>query len=215
MDLAEDRRLGRRNSVAAIVDKILGSGELAGARFVQRVNTSGGVGPTRRVSDGRDRAACRLYGRLHLLRVNTDRTSKAATCLRRPPGIKSEGQIRRPAACCIAPKRSLSCGRALFPIAMSSTLSDTTSQPRSLLSMARLNRQSPGSNLRLGALSEWTCFGPSGGFAPTIFPLFQGTRLETTPKILETSAMVTFSVNEVGHFLRPRKLIKSGRLSVD
>jgi Protein of unknown function (DUF3455) len=32
--------------VAAIVNKILGSGELAGARFVQRVNTSGGVGPT-------------------------------------------------------------------------------------------------------------------------------------------------------------------------
>ena len=34
------------NRLAAIVNKILGSGELAGARFVQRVNTSGGVGPT-------------------------------------------------------------------------------------------------------------------------------------------------------------------------
>jgi hypothetical protein len=89
-------------------------------------------------------------------RANICRRLEAATCLRRPPGIKSEGQIRRPAACCIAPKRSRSCGRPLFPIAMSSTLSDTTSQPRSLLSMARLNRQSSGSDLRLGALSEWT-----------------------------------------------------------
>jgi hypothetical protein len=75
--------------------------------------------------------------------------------------------------------------------------------------MARLNRQSPGSDLRLGALSEWTRRA-SDEVAASLrqsFPLFQGTRLETSPKILETSVMVTFSVNEVGHFLRPRKLM--------
>ena len=53
----EDRRQGRgeracsqrwHHCVAAAVDAILGKGVLAGARFVQRVNTSGGTGPSGR-----------------------------------------------------------------------------------------------------------------------------------------------------------------------
>jgi hypothetical protein len=43
---------------------------------------------------------------------------------------------------------------------------------------------------------DHTCFGRSGGFAPTIFPLFQGTCLETLSIVLKTSVMVTSSVNE-------------------
>src|SRR5499427_6695424 len=54
----------------------------------------------------------------------------------------------------------------------------TTSQPRSLLSIARLNiarsraRPSTWSFVRI----DQTCFGRSGGFAPVSLPLFQGTR---------------------------------------
>src|SRR5664279_805254 len=54
----------------------------------------------------------------------------------------------------------------------------TTSQPRSLLSIARLNmarsraRPSIWSFVRM----DQTCLGRSGGFAPVSFPLFQGTR---------------------------------------
>ena len=40
------RSEGGRDSLAAIVDRIVGIGVLAGTRFVQRVNTSGGVGLT-------------------------------------------------------------------------------------------------------------------------------------------------------------------------
>src|SRR5882672_10441670 len=55
----------------------------------------------------------------------------------------------------------------------------TTSQPRSLLSIARLNiarsraRPSIWSFVRI----DQTCLGRSGGFAPVSFPLFHGTRL--------------------------------------
>src|SRR3984893_17212553 len=55
----------------------------------------------------------------------------------------------------------------------------TTSQPRSLLSIARLNmarsrmRPSIWSLVRI----DQTCFGRSGGFAPVGLPLFHGTRL--------------------------------------
>jgi hypothetical protein len=54
-----------------------------------------------------------------------------------------------------------------------------TSQPRSLLSIARLNiaksRVLPWtcSLIRI----DQTCFGRRGGFAPVSFPLFQGIRL--------------------------------------
>src|SRR5579863_10042057 len=54
----------------------------------------------------------------------------------------------------------------------------TTSQPRSLLSMAKLNRAR--SRIRPSAsnrvLIDQTCFGRSGGLAPIILPLFQGMR---------------------------------------
>src|SRR6266481_5344117 len=54
----------------------------------------------------------------------------------------------------------------------------------------------------------------SGGFAPTIFPLFQGTRFETTSTMLETSVMVTSSASEAGHS-QASQLLKSRRLSDD
>src|SRR6476646_7752184 len=62
--------------------------------------------------------------------------------------------------------------------ATSATLSATTSQPRSLLSMAKLNiaksrsRPSTCSFVRINQ----TCFACSGGLAPVNFPLFQGVR---------------------------------------
>src|SRR5271169_5519586 len=63
---------------------------------------------------------------------------------------------------------------------MSSTLRATTTQPRSLLSMARLNiaksriRPSTWSFVRI----DQTCFGRSGGFAPISLPLFQAEGLD-------------------------------------
>src|SRR5580704_9558795 len=84
---------------------------------------------------------------------------------------------------------------------MSSTFKATTSQPRSLLSIAMLNnarsrvRPSTWSFVRI----DQTCFGRSGGFAPTIFPLFHGTRLETFTLVLGTPVIMTSSVDEAGH----------------
>jgi hypothetical protein len=67
-----------------------------------------------------------------------------------------------------------------YPLgATSSTLSATTSHPRSLLSMARLNiarsrvRRSICSLVRI----DQTCFGRNGGFGPISLPLFHGWRL--------------------------------------
>src|SRR5206468_1070931 len=40
-----------------------------------------------------------------------------------------------------------------------------------------------------------------GGLAPTIFPLFHGTCLETVSIVLGTSVMMTSSVNEASHSL--------------
>src|SRR3974377_2391613 len=61
---------------------------------------------------------------------------------------------------------------------MSSTLSVTTSQPRSLLSIARLNiarsRVLP-SNCSLLRIDQMS-FGRNGGLAPVSFPLFQAKR---------------------------------------
>src|SRR6266581_9773422 len=65
---------------------------------------------------------------------------------------------------------------------MFSTFRATTSHPRNLLSMARLNiaksRTLPPtcSLVRI----DQTCFGRSGGFAPVSLPLFQGIRLDAT-----------------------------------
>ena len=67
---------------------------------------------------------------------------------------------------------------AAYPLAAtSSTRMETTSQPRSLLSIARLNmarsraRPSIWSFVRI----DQTCLGRSGGFAPVDLPLFQAT----------------------------------------
>src|SRR3979490_951492 len=55
----------------------------------------------------------------------------------------------------------------------------TTSQPRSLLSIARLNMAR--SRARPSILSfvriDQTCLGRRGGFVPVTLPLFQGTRV--------------------------------------
>jgi hypothetical protein len=69
---------------------------------------------------------------------------------------------------------------AVYPLAAtSSTLIATTSHPRSLLSIARLNmarsraRPSIWSFVRIAQ----TCLGRNGGLAPVSLPSFQGTRL--------------------------------------
>ena len=69
---------------------------------------------------------------------------------------------------------------AVYPLAAtSSARMATTSQRRSLLSIAKLNmarsRERP-SNWSFVRIDQ-TCLGRSGGFAPVSFPLFQGTRL--------------------------------------
>src|ERR1700738_5318048 len=70
--------------------------------------------------------------------------------------------------------------------AMSSTLIATTSQPRNLLSIARLNmarsRVRPSTSNRV--LIDQTCFGRSGGLAPISLPLFQGARRGTDERQL-------------------------------
>jgi Sodium/calcium exchanger protein len=66
-----------------------------------------------------------------------------------------------------------------------------TSQPRSLLSMARLNMARsgvrPSTNNRV--LIAQTCFGRRGGFAPISLPLFHGARRELQSSL---SGMVVF-----------------------
>src|ERR1022692_3098813 len=59
---------------------------------------------------------------------------------------------------------------------MSSTLRATTSQPRNLLSMARLNNARSRVRCSIWSLVRiaQTCFCRSGGLAPVSFPLFQG-----------------------------------------
>ena len=54
-------------------------------------------------------------------------------------------------------------------------------------------------DLELGSIDQ-TCFGRSGGFAPTIFPLFQGTCFETARMVLGLSVMLTSSASEAGYF---------------
>ena len=67
----------------------------------------------------------------------------------------------------------------------------TTSQPRSLLSIARLNiarsrtRPSICSFVRIAQ----TCFGRSGGFALVSLPLFQGARLRSAGVAITSSWM--------------------------
>src|SRR5258708_12578329 len=80
---------------------------------------------------------------------------------------------------------------------MSSILRATTSQPRSLLSIARLNIAR--SRLRSAAWSlvriDQTCFGRSGGLAPTSLPLFQG-RLDAITAWVSLFCMVILLVSE-------------------
>src|SRR5579864_1014691 len=82
--------------------------------------------------------------------------------------------------------------------AMSSTLRATTSQPRSLLSIARLNIAR--SRLRSATWSlvriDQTCFGRSGGLAPINLPLFQGGRLKAAGAEVSSSCMVILLVSE-------------------
>src|ERR1700690_4336240 len=81
---------------------------------------------------------------------------------------------------------------------MSSTLRATTSHPRSLLSIARLNIAR--SRLRSAIWSlvriVQTCFGRSGGLAPTSLPLFQGARLGAGATDVSMSCMVILLVGE-------------------
>src|ERR1700693_5448324 len=81
---------------------------------------------------------------------------------------------------------------------MSSTLRATTSQPRSLLSIATLNIAK--SRVRPAICSlvriDQTCFGRSGGLAPTNLPLFQGTRFGAAGVGLSLSCMVILLVCE-------------------
>src|SRR5271169_2652079 len=81
---------------------------------------------------------------------------------------------------------------------MSSTLRATTSQPRSLLSMARLN--SARSRLRSAIWSlvriDQTCFGRSGGLAPVNLPLFQGVRLDVAGDDFSLSCIIILLVCE-------------------
>jgi hypothetical protein len=76
---------------------------------------------------------------------------------------------------------------------MSSTLRATTSHPRSLLSIARLNIAK--SRLRSAIWSlvriDQTCFGRSGGLAPISLPLFQGVRLGAVEAGISLSCMVS------------------------
>src|SRR5580704_13249139 len=91
----------------------------------------------------------------------------------------------------------------------------TTSQPRSLLSIARLNiarsrtRPSIWSFVRI----DQTCFGLSGGFAPVSLPLFQGTRLWGVGVAITSSCMSYSSVTETEEHERPVKASESGQLS--
>jgi hypothetical protein len=74
----------------------------------------------------------------------------------------------------------------------SSTRSATTSQPRSLLSIARVNiaesrvRPSICNRVRI----DQTCFGRSGGFWPMSFPLFQGSRRGVEDIVCASVSMV-------------------------
>src|SRR5713226_1905636 len=83
---------------------------------------------------------------------------------------------------------------------MSSTLRATISQPRSLLSMAKLNiaksrvRPPTWSLVRI----DQTCFGRSGGFAPISLPLFQGLCSDTVGVEISWWCMVCSSIDE-GH----------------
>src|SRR5579864_6416633 len=81
---------------------------------------------------------------------------------------------------------------------MSSTLRATTSQPRNLLSMARLNIAK--SRLRSAICSlvriDQTCFGRSGGLAPISLPLFQAGRLGAAGAEVSSSCMVLLLVSE-------------------
>src|ERR1700730_14085269 len=81
---------------------------------------------------------------------------------------------------------------------MSSTLRATTSQPRSLLSIARLNiarsrlRSATWSLVR----SDQTCFGRSGGFVASNLPSLQGGRLDAFAAWVSLSCMVILLVSE-------------------
>src|SRR5665213_3074346 len=75
---------------------------------------------------------------------------------------------------------------------MSSTLRATTSQPRNLLSMARLNSAKSRDRCSICSLVRiaQTCFCRNGGLASVSFPLFQGVRLTVGGSELASYSMV-------------------------
>jgi len=86
-----------------------------------------------------------------------------------------------------------------YPLgATSSTRIATTSQPRSLPSIARLNiaksrvRPSMCNRVRM----EQTCFGRNGGFWPMSLPLFQGSRRDAEGVLCTWVSMVILLVGE-------------------
>src|SRR5690349_23665038 len=81
-----------------------------------------------------------------------------------------------------------------YPLgATSSTRTATTSQPRSLLSYARLKRARSRflPSIWSFVLIDHTWLGLSGGFAPTSFPLFHGTRTGFTIEEACSCSMVS------------------------
>jgi len=82
---------------------------------------------------------------------------------------------------------------AVYPLeATSSTLIATTSQPRSLLSIAKLDIASSRAWPSIWSFvrMDQTCLGRGGGFAPVTLPLFQGTRFGAVGVSFDWSCMV-------------------------
>ena len=72
-----------------------------------------------------------------------------------------------------------------------------------LLVLVWQETKSPLYAARIAETCDWTVremTAGSGGFAPTIFPLFQGVRFETASVTLRISIMLTSSNCEAGHF---------------
>jgi hypothetical protein len=97
------------------------------------------------------------------------------TVIDRPAGLLNSNLTGRSVFFC----RTIARSAVYRPAATSSTLMATTSQPRSLLSIARLNMARSRARPPIWSFVriEQTCLGRSGGFAAVSFPLFHGIRL--------------------------------------
>src|ERR1700730_686834 len=88
-----------------------------------------------------------------------------------------------------------------YPLgATSSTLIATTSQPRSLLSMARLNIANSRARLSIRRFvrMDQTRLANSGGFAPISFPLFHGVRVGGGRIEFSSSMVILLELSEDG-----------------